>query len=224
MKATLVRKYTDTGNAVSFILKPDSAVKWTAGQYARYQIKTGRGLEEHFFTIASAPYEKLLQITTRVTKSTFKQALNSLNPGETIDFFDPEGDFVWQDTKLHRVFVAGGIGVTPFHSIIKDRDHHGLPLPVILLYANRTDDIPFKAEFDRWNAAHPEFTVVYIIGDQLSSKLIADHTPRLQDSLVYISGAEPMVESVGNGLRHIYKLPDGQINQDFFPGYTNTTY
>jgi ferredoxin-NADP reductase len=224
LKVSLERKYTEAGNAVTFILKPEKPVNWIAGQYTRYQLKTERGLEEHFFTIASAPYEKHFQITTRISDSTFKQALNNLNPGDTITAFDPEGDFIWQETDHNRVFVAGGIGVTPFHSIIKDRDHNGDPIPVTLLYANRNDDIPFKAEVDRWRAEHPEFNVAYVIGEQLSAKLIAEHLPKLKNSLVYISGAEPMVEAIGNGLRNIYKLPDAQIIQDFFPGYTDKTF
>lgn len=224
MKVSLERKYTEAGNAVTFILKPENPTTWIAGQYTRYQLKTERGLEEHFFTIASAPYEKHFQITTRISDSTFKQTLNKLNPGDSITAFDPEGDFIWRETNHHRVFVAGGIGVTPFHSILKERAHNQQTIPVTLLYANRNDDIPFKAEVDRWKSEHPEFHVAYIVGEQLSAKLIADHLPDLEDSLVYISGAEPMVEAIGNGLRNIYKLPEAQIVQDFFPGYTNKTY
>lgn len=88
----------------------------------------GKGTKR-WFTISSAPFEGIMQITTRMTDSSFKQALATLPEGGHLDLLGPAiGRFTWQDTEKPVVFVAGGIGVTAFHSILRQRAHDQLPL------------------------------------------------------------------------------------------------
>jgi ferredoxin-NADP reductase len=130
---------------------------------------------------------------------------------------------VWEDTGKPLIFVAGGIGVTPFHSILKQRAHDHEPLEVTLIYGNRTDAIVFMDEFDSYAAEHPEFTVRYVTGKPLTAAKLAELEPGLNASLVYVSGPEPMVEALGDELKNA-GLPKGQLKQDFFPNYTADNY
>lgn len=225
MKVAFKSKFTEAGNAVTFMFTPEEEVSWVAGQYMHYELEVAEGRkDDHYFTIASAPYEKDLQITTRVTDSPFKQALTKLQPGDKITANGPTGDFTWEDIDMPKLLVAGGIGVTPFHSILKERAHTGLSMAATLLYATRDDDIPFRAEIDRWDAEHPEFNVAYLIGEPLTADLIGKHAPELKEHIVYVSGPEPMVETIGNSLMNDYSLPKKQLKQDWFPGYTAKNY
>ena len=75
------------------------------------------------FLIASAPREKHVMLTTRFApkSSSFKKALKNLGPGDAIEAYDLEGDFVVDDSEKTFVFVAGGIGITPFRAILRSK-------------------------------------------------------------------------------------------------------
>src|SRR5690348_15477044 len=148
MKLTLIEKENLVDNIWAFRFKPGEPLIWEAGQYIRVELAHDNPDNEgskRWFTNSAAPYEGIVQITTRVTESTFKQALSRLEPGDdSLQLVEnPEGDFVWQETGKPLVFIAGGIGVTPFRSILKQRVHEGLPLNVTLVYGSRTPDVPF---------------------------------------------------------------------------------
>src|SRR5688572_30121908 len=132
----------------AFRFVPSQPLQWTAGQYIRIELPhVGADAEgtKRWFTVSSAPYEAIIQITTRVTKSTFKKALHALPVGAEVQLLEqPHGDFIWEDTKRPVVFVAGGIGVTPFRSILRQRSHEQSPLRVTLIYGSRTKDVAFK--------------------------------------------------------------------------------
>jgi ferredoxin-NADP reductase len=216
-----------TDNVWAFRFEPSEALSWTPGQFIRVEIPHQHPDSEgtkRWFTVSSAPSDGFMQITTRVTGTTFKQSLDAVPMGGEIDLLEaPDGDFIWQESDRPRVFIAGGIGVTPFYSILKSRFHDHQPLDVTLVYAGRTADLPFRAEFDQWSAADPRFKVRYLIGEPLTPASLAALVPGLNDSLVYLSGPEPMVESLGDQLRTA-GLPDAQLKQDFFPNYTEANY
>lgn len=227
IRLALIEKQHVTSNVWSFRFKPTRPLSWTAGQYIWVELLHDQPDAEgarRWFTISSAPYEDIVQITTRITDSTFKKALNALSAGDELELLEkPDGDFIWHDSALPVVFVAGGIGITAFHSMLKQRDHEGLPLKVTLLYANRDDDIPFKDEFDGWAQTHPEFTLRYLTGVSLSAKGLVAERPDITKSLVYISGPEEMVKAVGDDLIGS-GLPQAQLRLDALPNYTPQNY
>jgi ferredoxin-NADP reductase len=227
MALTLVNKEHLVDNIWAFRFEPNEPFTWTAGQYMRVELPHDNPDDEgtkRWFTVSSAPYQGIAQITTRVTESTFKQALAALPIGGELQLLEkPHGDFVWQDSDPPIVFVAGGIGITPFYSILKQRAHDGLPLHVTLIYGGRTPDVPFKNEFDQWVSDDPLFKVHYVVGAPLTAESIAVLEPGINNSLVYVSGPEPMVEALGAQLKE-HGLPEEQLKQDFFPNYTEKNY
>src|SRR6185436_15731863 len=106
---------------------------------------------DRWFTIASAPCEHHVMVTTRFASkqgSSFKKALKALKPGGSIEVSDLDGDFVLGDPRKQYVFIAGGIGITPFRSILKQAAHAGKRLHVTLLYANRNKVAAYKKELE----------------------------------------------------------------------------
>ncbi len=223
----LIEKENLVDNIWAFRFEPTTPVTWIAGQFIRVELPHDNPDDEgakRWFTVASAPFESIVQITTRVTGSTFKQALATLSIGDRLPLLEkPDGDFVWEDSDKPLIFVAGGIGVTPFRSILKQRIHDHQPLNVTLIYGNRTDAIVFKDEFDSYATQDSEFKVRYITGEPLTAAKLAELVPNLNASLVYISGPEPMVEKLGDELKAA-GLPEVQLKQDFFPNYNAENY
>ncbi|HLZ14940.1 MAG TPA: SRPBCC domain-containing protein [Candidatus Saccharimonadales bacterium] len=227
IRLRLKEKVNIVGNAWSFRFEPSAPLHWTAGQYIWVELPHDNPDAEgtrRWFTISAAPYEGVVEITTRITPTTFKQALNNLPAGGELELLEkPDGDFVWQETDLPRVFVAGGIGITAFHSILKQRVHEQKPIPVTLFYGNRDEQIPFKAELEAWAAEHPEFHVQYLTGMPLTADAVAELQPDINTSLVYISGPEAMVKALGDQLI-ANGLPQAQLRLDALPQYTQRTY
>ena len=224
---TLASKENLVDNVWAFRFEADTPISWTPGQFIRVELPHDNPDNEgtkRWFTISSTPHDGYIQITTRVTDTTFKQALAALPIGGTINLVEqPDGDFIWQESEKPLVFIAGGIGITPFYSMLRSRGHSGQPVLATLIYNGRTDDLPFKAEFDEASKRHPEFHVHYVIGDQLTVDKLTRLVPELALSEVYVSGPEPMVEALGEQLR-ASGISDQNLHEDFFPYCNKDTY
>jgi len=222
----LLKKNHLTDNVWTFQFEAHPAFGWTAGQYMQIELPHSNPDQEgtkRFFTVSTAPFEGHPAITTRITESSFKQALVNLPEGADLKLLSkPSGDFTYADTGAQLVFIAAGIGITPYRSILAQRAHDHAPLDVALVYANRTDAIPFKDEFDAIATANPNLKVSYITGLVTASR-VAELVPDLHKKLVYVSGPEPMVESLGDQLKSA-GLPEAQLKQDFFPNYTEAQF
>ena len=224
MKLKLAVRKAESPGVVSFIFKPEQPLVWKAGQFLHYVLNHGstddRG-SDRWFTIASAPCEKQVMLTTRFAAkagSTFKQALQALKPGDTIEISDLDGDFTVDDPKQDYVFIAGGIGITPFRAILKQADHDGERLRVTLLYANRKA-VTYKKELEAMARRNPNLTIHHLFHPRRIDKAaIKELVPDLKKPFFYVSGPEPMVESVGKMLQQL-GVPKGHIKQDWFPGY-----
>jgi ferredoxin-NADP reductase len=225
MKLTFIGSEKREGDARSFLFKADEPVKWTAGQYLYYTLDhdspDDRG-NQRWFTISSAPSERHIMITTRINPergSSFKHALAGFKPGDQIEAEEPEGDFVIEDPSRNYIFVAGGIGITPFRSILTEAAAQGQQLNVQLLYANRSSDIVFKEELDQLQASNPKLKIRYIVDpERLDEAVLKSTTEATDNPLVYVSGPEPMVEAL---TKQIAKLgvSEDNIRGDYFPGY-----
>lgn len=223
-----------TPSTVEFWFECESPLKFQPGQFLRWVLPHDQPDERgasRFFSIASSPTESKILLATKLSAegSSFKRRLGSMRPGETLEAFGPMGGFTLPNNPdVPVMLVAGGIGVTPYRSMIKWLADTGRQTPVYLLYASRTaNEIAFKPEFDRWAAALPGLKLTYLVqqADQrwpgetgrLKAKRILDATQGGKP-LIYLSGPQPMIESLKQGLLEL-DVPVGQIKTDFFPGY-----
>lgn len=226
MKLKLTGKRHETPDVESLIFQPDEPISWQAGQFLHYTLHhepTDERGSDRWFTISSSPNEDFIMISTRFTtknSSSFKSKLQRMRTGDEIEAEGPEGDFVVDNIEQPKVFIAGGIGITPYRSILLDLDHNSKPLNITLLYANRAkDNVPFKKELDSLSQKHPEFKIHYIYTPQrVDKETIKKYVPNLNKPLFYVSGPEPMVEAMGETLKKM-DIPESHIKQDFFPGY-----
>lgn len=213
-----MRKQQEADNIWSFFFEPAEPLDWIAGQSIRLEIpRMTWGVDERRFTIASAPSEGHIRITTRVGGSEFKQSLADLQPGDEINGHNIEGDFVWDKARGPRLFIAGGIGITPFRAMLAAAVYEGKPFNTTLIYSSKEEPAVFQAELDAWAREDPSFFVLY-----LPKRLVFDEHSSLAGSwlgsTVYVSGPEAMVDEVCTALSE-RDLPAGQLHTDRFTGY-----
>lgn len=225
MKLKLVEKKEEVPGVVSFILEPQEKIAWQAGQFLHYVLHheptDDRG-SDRWFTISAAPHEGHVMITTRFTEekgSSFKTKLKNLPIGKSIEMSYLDGDFVVTDPSKEYVFIAGGIGITPFRSILTQLDFEQKPINVTLLYANHDERVVFRDELEAIAKKHPTFTIHYIFSpEHIDEQKIRELVPDITKPYFYVSGPEPLVENLGNALKGM-GITEEKLKQDWFPGY-----
>lgn len=234
MQITLDHTKQENYNIKTFWFKPDKPLSYTAGQFIEmflpHDNPDDRGIKR-WFTLSSSPAEELISITTKFAgdkASSFKKTLFGLRPGSKIKIVEPMGDFVLpKDKSLPLVFVAGGIGLTPYHSMVKwlSNAHEQRHIQVLLAF-NEPKDILFEDLFKDYGAnvkvivSNPTAKWTGEVG-QLSAEKIISLTGVPNDKHIYVSGPEPMVEALEEDL-HLHNVAKSQLVLDFFPGYLAT--
>lgn len=225
MKLQLTERKKEANNVESFIFQPKEVLHWTAGQFLHYVVHheptDDRG-SDRWFTISSAPSEGHVMLTTRFTdekSSSFKNKLKSLVVGKSVEMSYLDGDFVIEDPSNEFVFIAGGIGITPFRAILKQMAYEKKLINVTLLYSNRDQDIVFKDELEAIAKDNPTFKIHYIFSpEHIDEEKIKQFVPDITVPIFYISGPEPMVDTIGELLKTLGVTED-HLKQDWFPGY-----
>ncbi len=218
MRLKLTDKKQEVGDIWSFFFEPVDQVEWLAGQSIRLELpRPTWGVDERRLTIASAPCEEHVQITTRLGESGFKQSLAALKPGDEIQGYNIEGDFVWGDDDRPRLFIAGGIGITPFRALLRQALQSGKPLNTTLIYSSKAAPALFHNELQAWQAQDPTLHVYYRIGERISLDTRSSLATFWLENTVYISGPEQMVTQIQASLIK-QGIPAGQIKTDLFTG------
>lgn len=232
---TLVEKNNIADATYEFIFAPDAALNFRPGQYLEWTLghraADNRG-NRRFFTIASSPTEKTVRLGVKfyAPESSFKQALLAMQPEDTMSASHIAGDFVMpRDTEKKLVFIAGGIGVTPFRSMAQYLIDTREERVVTLLYSNKTvSEVAYKDVFDR---AEREIGMktVYAFTDEphpvpnahngfIDRALIEREVPDYKERVFYISGPHGMVVAFKKTLRDM-GVSRFNIKTDYFPGF-----
>lgn len=230
MKLTLVKKQDEAKDTKSFFFKSDDEFIFEAGQYLYITLPElhypdDRGVTRHF-TIASSPTEKdLIRITTRMReKSGYKKTLDELEIGSVVEGRGPQGFFTLNKNQKNdfHIFLAGGIGITPFRSIIKYVLDNNLNTSMHLIYSNSDSDFVFKTELDEWQDKNECLKIDYIdssIKGHLDSNMLL---PLIQNNLMeniyHVVGPNPFVDAI-EGLLEESKIPGDNIKTEKFTGY-----
>jgi ferredoxin-NADP reductase len=225
MKLTLIKKIQEAKDIYTFVFEPENPVNWKAGQYIFFKIPhenpDDRGEIRHF-TISSAPSEKNIFLTTKFdfeNGSSFKKALFKLNQGSSIEGFNLGGDFILENLKAKYIFIAGGIGITPYRSILMDLAHEGRLTDIILFYCGKADGIIFMDVFNEIKKKYEWPLIHFVIEPQLiNEEIIKEKVADLEDRIFYISGPMVMVRIVEE-IPLKLNIKKSSIVKDYFPGY-----
>jgi len=237
MNARLIKTEQVAAGTAGFAFELQDRFTFEAGQTCDLTIPAAPYQDEkgwsRTFSIASSPSDApRILVATRLTGSAFKRTLLESAAGFEIDIDGPFGSFVLhKNVAKPAAFFAGGIGITPFRSIVKDATERRLPHRMTLFYSNRTaESTAFLADFESWQAANPNFRLVASIDKPPDDGLWRHHTglmnaafiePYLSGSanaVCYVAGPPGFVKAVRAALDELRVDPDN-IRTEEFNGY-----
>ena len=223
----LKEKIKVANETYDFIFEPDRKLKFQPGQYLEWTLKhekiDNRGMRR-YFTIASSPTEKdiIMGVKFYDKPSTYKQKLGSLNPGGVVVAGQLAGDFTLpKDKNKKLVFIAGGIGVTPFRSMIKYLIDKNEKRDIVIFYSNKSEaDIAYKKIFDEASQKLGVKTVYWITDESgfLNQEGIKKYASDFAERMFYISGPRSMILTFQKTLKEA-GIRRNHIKTDFFPGF-----
>jgi len=237
LRITLKARRVETNAVMSFVFdlgcKP---LKYRPGQFLHYELDAlafpdERGNSRHF-TISSSPTEEeIVMFTTKIRGSGFKETLRLAPIGFELTCESPEGDFVLREgeARMRHVFIAGGIGVTPYRSILRYSADMHEPLNALLLNFNRSSaDIVFRSELEDIARQMPTFSFVNVITEpeegwtgprgKLDEAVLREWTQDPQGALFWVSGPPGMVGACRELLGQI-GVENKNIRTERFMGY-----
>lgn len=228
-----IQKISD--HVYNYIFTPDRAFTFLPGQYMEWTLANvpydSRG-NRRTFTIASSPTESEVHLGVKYYEpaSMYKKQLYDMKPGDTLYASQLSGNFtLGADASNQKLaFVAGGIGITPFRSMVKYLTDNDLQSDIVVLYAvSNADEFAYTKVLKA--AATVGVKTIPIVTDttyrepgvvsaKISPKLLAQLIPDYSERLFYISGSSGIVDASHDYLRAL-GVPAGRIKTDHFSGY-----
>jgi ferredoxin-NADP reductase/Na+-translocating ferredoxin:NAD+ oxidoreductase RnfD subunit len=233
----LIERIPLSKNSFEFVFKPDQKLAFAPGEYMEWSLPhekpDTRGIRR-YFTIASAPSDPHIRLGVKFYEpsSTFKKALLTLPYGEMMSATGRAGEFTLPKDRNKKIAgIAGGIGITPFRSMLDELIRRDERRDMILLYPNRKqEDVAYKELLENareqigihthYAFSHEDTLVenaqnrIPIITPAVIKKTIPDYLERV----FYISGPQAMVTNYADMLRSM-GVAKRNIKKDFFPGF-----
>ena len=239
MKFKLIEKRPEAKGTKSFFWEPNKRFEFMPGQFLYYTLpKLGfpdaRGATRHF-TISASPTETPpYRLTTRIREeSGFKKSLDALSIGSVLETEGPDGTFILDASdKGPHIFIAGGIGITPFRSMIKFILDKNLGYKMHLIYSNsHPEEIAFREEFDHYADLVPNFNLTSTVSKKDESKtpwvglvgridasLIQKVASGYENPTFWVAGPPPMVDAMEKALDEL-RIPSSRVRTEKFTGY-----
>ena len=231
MKLKLLKIQPEAGNAKSFFFETEKPLDFVAGQFLyvtlpKLDFPDSKGATRHF-TVSSSPTEgNIIRVTTKIREeSGYKKTLEALTEGAVLEGEGPEGTFTIDDNeKGEHVFIAGGIGITPFRSILKYVTDKNLSIPIHLIYSSSTaEEIVFKKELEDLDTKYPNIKIDFVVTSQaghldenMIKSLVSPQT--LLTSTYWLCGPPLMVDAIEDVLQKLEILA-GKVRIEKFTGY-----
>lgn len=213
VRATLIEKIKRSSSVESFRLMPHERIAFVPGQFLQVlfdERNPGNKELNKYLSMSSSPTKDYIEVTKKLSESTFSEKLRALKAGDEISLKAPFGNCVLKDDYKKIGFLIGGIGITPVISILEYIADTHLAIDALLFYSNQTEeDIAFKKELDVWQSANANIRVVYTvtaceprdkkcIRGRIDKDLFARTVTDVEQRVFYIFGSSGMVEAMRN--------------------------
>ncbi len=220
-----IKKETD--DTFTLVLETKNKFLFKPGQFCFLRLNKKGIYARHPFTISSSPDEKDLEFTIKLKGKFTKEALN-LKKGEEVILDGPFGIFTLDNVNKNKdfVFIAGGVGITPFYSMIKSSVYSDIKRNITLFYCSKkANSIIFKKELDK--IKEKWLKKVYIVSEDecsgdakekgiISKAIIAKYTSDINNSIFLICGPEKMKDCAIKELKGLGIKKENIIIEDFF--------
>lgn len=224
-------------NTMAFHFEKPNGFQYKAGQFADFTLidppKTDAEGNTRGFSLASAPYEKDLRITTRMRDTAFKQVLKNLPDGTQLKLDAPYGSFtLGTKSAVPAVFLTGGIGITPVRSIILEATNKESPRHIVLFYSNHTPaDAAYLTELRLVATKNSHFTFVPTMTEMkdthehwtgetgyVTKAMLEKYLDDLTVPIYFISGPATLVAAMRQLLSDA-GVDDDNVRTEEFTGY-----
>lgn len=219
---------------LAFAFERPAGFEFTAGQYLTITLPDPLYNDEkgnsRTFSIASPPQDAgRLVIATRMTGSALKRSLAEAPLGTPVSIFGPVGDFTLGPDPTPVVFIAGGIGITPFRSMLLDAAARGLLRPITLIYSNRIPEgAPFHEELARLARAYTVFNYVPTMTEAdksaqpwdgerrlVNADFLHDHVADMTAPIFYLAGPPGLVVAATKTVLEAGADPAHLLSEEF---------
>jgi ferredoxin-NADP reductase len=233
----LLRREVVADQTMAFWFARPEGFTFEAGQNATFSLLDPAEFDgfgpSRTFTIASAPHEPDLMVATRMRDTAFKRLLKTGPLGCRVGIEGPAGMMtLHEDASRPAVFIAGGIGITPFLSMARHAAHARLPHRIQLLYGNRRpEDAAFFDELAAMEKSNPNFRLVAIMSlmeksqrpwsgekGMMDRAFLARHLGDAKKAIYYLAGPPGMVMGVQTALGELGVADDDMRGEEFY-GY-----
>ena len=233
----LMRREEVAKGTMAFHFEKPFAFNFKAGQSADVTLTnppdTDAEGNTRTFSIASPPFENELVFTTRMRDTAFKRSLKEVPLATEVKIGSAAGSFtLHKNPAKPAVFLAGGIGITPFLSIVRQADHDRLPHKLYLFYSNRRpEDAAFLDTLQTLETTNPNFHLICTMTEMSKSnkewkgetvlidkEMLSRHLAVLQGPIYYIAGPPTMVAAMGQTLVGA-GVEEDDIRAEEFAGY-----
>jgi len=231
LKISQIRKETSSATTFRLISQDLYLPPFQAGQYINLFMEIGGIKTSRPYSISSSPSQSgYYDITVRRVKDGFVSTflLDRVKVGDIFQSTSPAGQF-YHNPLFHGrdlIFIAGGSGITPFMSMIREITYRGFNRRVQLIYGNRTvDDIIFEKEISRISAYHKNLTIHTVISEPdkgykeltgfITGELLKNLLGNIDDKMIYVCGPEAMYTFVLTQLKEL-NIPQRKIRVEIF--------
>ena len=235
--ARLISREEVAEGTMAFHFEKPSGFSFTAGQSADVTLidplETDAEGNTRTFSIASPPFANELVFTTRMRDTAFKRSLKEATSATKLKISPAAGSFtLHKNLAKPAVFLAGGIGITPFLSMVQQADRDRLSQKLYLFYSNRRpEDAAFLETLMALETTNPNFRLICTMTEMSKSKkewkgetalidkeMLSRHLANLQGPIYYIAGPPTMVTAMCETLLGA-GVEENDIRTDEFVGY-----
>ena len=234
MKATVAETREVAKGTLLVLFAVDGYPEYRPGNYFWVELPDRghddeKGLRRHISLVTSPTEQGVVGLATRLRDSAFKQTLAELRVGDEVDVEEPKGSFVLpEDTDADYVFVAGGIGITVFRSMLRYIADTGAPYRVTLVYSNRDlASTAFLEELEELTGRIAGMRMLLTMTDdpewegdtrRLTADVLDELVGGLEGKTLLIAGPPAMVEDVSGSLAEA-GVPEERVIASKFSGY-----
>jgi len=234
MRATVAEKREVAKGTLLVLFAVESYPAYRPGHYFWVELpdrghQDEKGLRRHISLVTSPTETGVVGLATRLRDTAFKRTLAELEVGDEVEVEEPKGSFLLpEDTSPEYVFVAGGIGITVFRSMLRYIADEGLPYRITLVYSNRDrESAAFLDELVELEEKIEGLRVVLTMTEdagweaesrRIDAAMLRVHVGELEDKQFLVAGPPTMTDAVVEALLAA-GVPEDRVLADKFSGY-----
>ncbi len=216
-KSKLIRKEEVANGTMAFYFEKPEGLVYEPGQHPTVRLinppQTDDEGNDRTLSFITIPSEEEIGFATRIRNSAFKQTLKNAPEGLEVEIINPRGSMTLpKDTSRPVVFLSGGIGITPFISMIRQAATSNSAQKIYLFYSNRTiKDAPFFEELEKIAQQNKNFIFIPTMTQEdtdkwqgetgyINEEMIKKHVGDISNTIFYLAGPTGLVTSLSNVL------------------------